>query len=186
MEVAPGGTGDGAVKLPARRPGRRGLNIALYALALLLACACVFGAVLVVREHDDRQRADADRARYGAVLAAARKEIEAFVNIDYRSAQESIDAVGAGATGDFAKQYDSSAKDVLDLLTRAKSVMEGEIVWAGVVDADADSASVIVATTGTVANTSTGNKPVARQFRIKVDLVNEDGDWLTNNVEFVG
>ena len=179
MEVAPGRTGDEPVS-------RRGLNIGLYLLALLLACACVFGAVLVLHQHDDRQRAAAEQERYGDVLAAAREEIDAFVNIDYRDAQKSIDAVAAGATGAFAKQYDSSAKDVLHILTRAKSVMDGKVLWAGVVDADPDSASVIVATTGTVANTSTDNKPVARQFRIKVDLVREDGAWKTSNVEFVG
>ena len=164
----------------------RRLHIGLYALALLLGCAAVFGGVLVQQEHQDRQRASTDQERYGDVLAAARKEIEAFVNIDYTDAQESIDAVAAGATGDFAKQYDTSTKDVAKTLTRARSVMEGKVLWAGIVDSDKDSASVIVATSGTVANASTANKPVARQFRIKVDLVDEGGEWKTSNVEFVG
>ena len=168
------------------RIGRRGLNIGLYVVALLLACGAVFGAVLVHQEHQDRERAAAERERSGDVLAAARKEIEAFVNIDYTKAQESIDAVAEGATGDFAKQYDTSTKDVVKILTQAKSVMKGKVLWAGVVDTDSDSASVIVATSGTVANTSTNNKPVARQFRIKVDLVREGKAWKTNNVEFVG
>ena len=165
---------------------RPGLNVVLYAVALLLGCGVVFGGVLVHQERQDRQRASAEQERYGEVLASARKEIEAFVNIDYTKAQESIDAVAAGATGDFAKQYDTSTKDVVKILTQAKSVMEGKVLWAGVVDADKDSASVIVATSGTVANTSTQNKPVARQFRIKVDLVDEGGEWKTSNVEFVG
>jgi len=166
-----------------RRPR---LTVVLYAVALLLGCGVVFGGVLVQQEHQDRQHASAEQARYGDVLDAARKEIEAFVNIDYTDAQSSIDAVAAGATGDFAKQYDTSTKDVVKILTRAKSVMEGKVLWAGVVDVDSDSASVVVATTGTVANTSTENKPVARQFRIKVDLVREDDAWKTSNVEFVG
>jgi len=178
MEMDAGGTGDRV-----RRPR---LTIVLYAVALLLGCGVVFGGVLVQQEHQDRQRASAEQARYGDVLNAARKEIEAFVNIDYTNAQQSIDAVAAGATGDFAKQYDTSTKDVVKILTRAKSVMEGKVLWAGMVDSDSDSASVIVATTGTVANTSTGNKPVARQFRIKVDLVHRDDAWKTSNVEFVG
>ena len=183
MEVAAGGTGDQPVSGP---KGRRGLDIALGVLVLLLAAGVAVGGFYVAREHQDREQAAADQDRYGDVLAAAREEIEAFVNIDYRDAQKSIDAVADGATGDFAEQYDSSTKDVVEILTRAKSVMDGEVLWAGVVDADNDSATVIVATTGTVANTQTGNKPVARQFRIKVDLVHEDGDWKTNNVEFVG
>ena len=166
---------------------RRGLNIGLYAVALLLALRAWSSAPCwSVRSTRTAQRAAAEQERYGDVLAAARKEIEAFVNIDYTEAQESIDAVAAGATGDFAKQYDTSTKDVVKILTQAKSVMKGEVLWAGVVDADSDSASVIVATSGTVANTSTGNKPVARQFRIKVDLVREDDAWKTSNVEFVG
>jgi Mce-associated membrane protein len=183
VEMAPGGPGDERVKRPV---SHRALNIGLYAVALLLACATVFGAVLVRQEHQDRERAAAERERSGDVLAAARKEIEAFVNIDYTQAQDSIDAVAAGATGDFAKQYDTSTKDVVKILTKAKSVMKGEVLWAGIVDSDDDSASVIVATSGTVANTSTGNKPVARQFRIKVDLVRKGDAWKTSNVEFVG
>src|SRR6478752_7219825 len=111
--MAPGGPGDERVKRPV---SHRALNIGLYAVALLLACATVFGALLVRQEH-----------------------------------QDSIDAVAAGATGDFAKQYDTSTKDVVKILTKAKSVMKGEVLWAGIVDSDDDSASVIVATSGTVA-----------------------------------
>lgn len=182
MEVAPGGAGDQQVT---DLKSRRGLDLALGMLAVLMLAGVVVGGVYVVREREDREQATVDQERYGDVLAAARTEIEAFVNIDYRNAQESIDAVAAGATGDFAEQYDSSTEDVVEILTRAKSVMDGEVLWAGVVDADKDSATVIVATTGTVSNTQTGNKPVARQFRIKVDLVREDGAWLASNVEFV-
>ena len=182
MEVAAGGAGDQQVI----GPRGRGLELALGVLVVLLAAGVVVGGLYVASERDDRSRAAAAQERYGEVLAAARKEIEAFVNIDYRDAQKSIDAVAAGATGEFAKQYDTSTKDVVKILTRAKSVMDGKVVWAGVVDADRDSATVIVATTGTVSNTQTGNEPVARQFRIKTDLVREDGRWLTSNVEFVG
>ena len=183
MDVASGGPGDEQVQTPA---GRRGLNIGLGVLALLLACAAAFGGVLVHQERQDRQHAAAEREQDGEVLAAARQEVEAFVNIDYTKAQESIDAVAAGATGDFAKQYDTSTKDVAKTLTRARSVMEGKVLWAGIVDSDKDSASVIVATSGTVANASTANKPVARQLRLKVDLVREGDAWKTSNVEFVG
>jgi Mce-associated membrane protein len=64
--------------------------------------------------------------------------------------------------------------------------MEGEVLWAGVVDVDEDSATVIAATSGTVANRQTNNQPVARNFRLRLDLVREDGRWLTNDLQFVG
>jgi Mce-associated membrane protein len=165
---------------------RLGLNIGLFLLALLLACACVFGGVLAVQKHRDDGRAVAEEERYGDVLAAARTEVEAFINIDYRTAQDSIDAVAAGATGDFEKQYGSSADGVVKVLQRERSVMDGEVLWAGVVDVDADSATVLAATTGTVANRSTRNQKVARLFRLKLDLQKVGDRWLTSNLEFVG
>lgn len=183
MEVAAGGTGDQPVT-----PGgsRVRLDIGLFVLALVLACACVFGGVLVVQQHRDEQRAAAEQERYGDVLGAARTEVTAFINIDYRNAQDSIDAVAAGATGDFKKQYDSSTDGVVKLLEREQSVMDGSVLWAGVVDVDADSATVLAATTGTVANRSTDNKKVARYFRLKLDLQKVGDRWLTSNLEFVG
>jgi Mce-associated membrane protein len=163
-----------------------GVNIALYVLTLLLACACVVGAVKVVGTHDDQQVALVDQERYGDVLSAATTEAEAFINIRYDDAQSSIDKVAAGATGDFRKQYDTSTKGVLEVLRQSRSVMDGKVIWAGVVDVDKDSATVIAATAGTVANTKTNNKPVVRNFRLQLDLVYVDGDWLTSDLQFVG
>jgi Mce-associated membrane protein len=161
------------------------LNPALYVAALLLLCACALGGYLVVQERGDRAEAKEEQQRYGAVLAAARAETEAFINIDYREAQESIDKVAAGATGEFEKQYTESVDSVIEVLEQNESVMDGEVVWAGVVSLDADSGRVIVATSGTVANTSTQGEPVARNFRVQLDLQLVDGEWLTSNLEFV-
>jgi Mce-associated membrane protein len=167
-------------------PGTRvRLNIGLYVLALLLACGTVFGGVLVVQERRDRDRAAGEQERYGDVLASARAEAQALINIDYRQAQESIEAVAAGATGKFAEQYDTVTSSIIDTLRRNKSVMDGSVLWAGVVTLDPDSATVIVATTGTVANVSTDNKPIARYFRLKLDLELVKGDWKTADLEFV-
>jgi Mce-associated membrane protein len=125
------------------------------------------------------------RDRYADVLAAATAQTEAFVNIRYDRAEESIEAVAEGATGDFAEQYDASTEGVLTLLEENRSVMEGEVVWIGVVDADADSATVLAATTGTVANVTTDDEPVARAFRLRLEMVLVDGRWLTSDLQFV-
>ena len=183
MEVAPGGFGD--EPLTAGAGTRTRLDIGLFVVALLLGCGVVFGGVLAFNEHQDRQREAEAQERYGDVLAAARQEVEAFINIDYRDAQASIDAVAEGATGEFAEQYDTSTEGVVELLERNQSVMDGEVLWAGVVDQDADSATVIAATKGTVANTASDNEPVARYFRLKLDLQLVDGEWRTSNLEFV-
>jgi Mce-associated membrane protein len=167
------------------RPQRVGLNIVLYAVVLLLACACVVGGVFAWGAHQDRVDAAEEQEPYGDVLAAARQEAEAFINIRHDDAEASIDKVVAGATGDFRSQYTKSTASVVRVLKESESVMEGEVVWAGVVDVDQDSATVLAATSGTVANKQTGGKPVARHFRLRLDLVREDGKWLTDDLQFV-
>ena len=181
--MAAGRAGGGAVtSAPASRVR---LNIVLYVVALLVACACVAGGVVSWRTHGDRSSDAAEQERYGDVLASATAEAEAFINIRYDEAQESIDEVAAGATGDFREQYSSSTDGVIEVLQQNRSVMDGRVLWAGVVDVDNDSATVIAATTGTVANKQTGNKPVVRNFRLQLDLVLEDGRWLTRDLQFV-
>ena len=74
---------------------------------------------------------------------------------------------------------------MIEVIRRNKSVMTGEVEWAGVVSSDEDSATVIVATSGTVANNQTGAKPVARNFRLQLQLVREGDQWLTSDLQFV-
>lgn len=172
MEVARDRSGGGRVKW-------------LVRAVVLLACLAVAGGVLSFRAHQVSAR-DADgQERYAAVQQAASAEVVSLLNIDYRNPQQTIDEVEAGATGDFAKQFSTSTGGLVELTTRARSVMTGEVLWAGVADLDHDSATVIVATTGTVTNTQTGADPVARNFRLTVELVLEDSRWLTSGLEFV-
>lgn len=166
-------------------PRRTTLERLLAALAAVLLVAVVVGAVFVVREHRDGERDREAQERYGAVQQAAAEEVLAMFNIDYRDPQATIEKVRAGATAEFAEEFDKASGGVVDLTAQAKSVMTAEVLWTGVVDVDPDSATVIVATTGTVVNTQTGEKPSARNFRLKLGLVREGDRWLTASLDFV-
>jgi Mce-associated membrane protein len=178
-------------------PARLRLNTALYVLAVLAACGVLVLGVLSWREHDDRTDASTSQSGqpardqdgndlHAAVLEAATEEVLAFTNIDYRSAQESIDKVKAGATGGFAEQYEQGAKSLPRVLARSKSISTAEILSAGVVAADQDNATVLVATRGTVINTATEGKKAERNLRLQLDLKYVDGKWLTSDLQFVG
>ena len=176
-------------------------NVVLYVVALLTACACVLVGVTAVRAAQDDTGATpeataaaegdlspataAEQERFGDVVETATEVANAFVNIRYDDVDASIARVKALATGDFADQYDKSTEALLEVLGGSKAVMIGDVVWAGVVSADADSATVIVATSGTVANTLTKNKPVARTFRLQLSLANVEGEWKANDLQFV-
>jgi len=159
-------------------------NTALYVVALLLACACVAGAVLVYLERGDRAEAKTEQERYGAVLASARSEADALMNIGYLDPQAAIDEITSGATGEFKEEFEQGSDPLTELLEEGEVTQEGKVVWAGVVAVDSDSARVIVATSGTA--TSTSNKDEhAVSFRMQLDLELVDGDWLTEKLEFI-
>jgi len=178
------------------------LNVALYLLTVVGLCAVVLLVVLLVRGDDtwfgdkvdddisvsaDEVEKDASGADlHHAVLEAASAEATAFINIDYQHMDDSIQAVRDHATGEFAKQYDKSLESLRKLMTRNQSVMEGQVLAAGVVNADQDSARVLVATKGTVQNTSTSGKKSERNLRLQIDLEYVDGAWLTSDLQFVG
>ncbi len=202
MEVDVGGSGGRPVSEgPDLTRSRLRTNVVLYVVALLTACACVLVGITAVRAaQDDAAAVPADQVaaageltpasaveqeRFADVVETATEVANAFVNIRYDDVDASIARVKALATGDFADQYDKSTDALLEVLGGSKAVMIGDVVWAGVVSADADSATVIVATSGTVANTQTKNKPVARTFRLQLQLANVDGAWKANDLQFV-
>jgi len=162
------------------------LNPALYVVALLLACGCALGGWFAWQEHGDRADAKQEAERYGAVIGSATDLTTAFINIDYRTLDENFAAVAEGSTGQFKKDYSDASGPLTDLITQEQSVRTGKVIWAGVVSVDKDSARVIAATEGTVANKATEGKPFAEYFRLQLDLQLVKGEWLTSNVEFVG
>jgi Mce-associated membrane protein len=175
---------------------RTHVNLLLYVVVMVAAALCVVAAVRLLQDDSSTvlpkagqvqlaQSSTTVQQRYADVIASASKEATAFVNIRYDKAQNSIDDVMAGATGDFREQYSKSTDGVIDVLTQNKSIMTGEVLWSGVVAQDPDSATVIIATSGTVQNTQTGDKPVARYFRLQLQLVSEKGKWLTSDLQFV-
>ena len=175
---------------------RTHVNLLLYVVVMVAAALAVVAAVRLAQDDSStelpkagevqlEESSEAVQQRYADVLASASKEATAFVNIRYDDAQGSIDKVMAGATGEFREQYSTSTEGVIEVLEQNKSIMTGEVLWSGVVAQDPDSATVIIATSGTVQNKQTGDEPVARFFRLQLQLVSEKGKWLTSDLQFV-
>lgn len=191
------------MEVAARRSGgddslnRVVLNVSLYVVVMVATALLVVAAVRVLDDDSGPSSlpvkgvAELDEAsateqqRYADILESASKEAMAFVNISYETAQDSIDAVMEGATGDFRDQYAQATEALITLLQVNKSIRTGEVIWAGVVAQDPDSATVILATTGTVQNNQTGDNPKAENYRIQMQLVSEKGRWLTSDLQFV-
>lgn len=124
-------------------------------------------------------------ARHQEVAAAARAEAVAFLTVDHEDMDPLIDAVLAGATGDFEEQYESQRETLTREAIRTEATSTAEVVALGVGDLDEDSATVLVAANSTVTNTSTGSEGEVRYYRLRLELVREDDRWLTSDVRFV-
>lgn len=205
MEVALGRSGGEQVT---DERSRVRLNIALYAATVLCGCVALLLLYLHVSTSDNEVNgtdvvpgagqdvgrglveavplaSDAEQERTAEQLEAATKMVTAFVNFDFEEPERTIEAVKSMSTGTFLEQYSKGAKDLEKLATEAQSDMDAEVVWAGLVAGDEDTATAIVATSGTVRNKTTDFQPEARNYRIQLELVLEDGRWLTKDLQYV-
>lgn len=124
-------------------------------------------------------------ARQQEVAEAASAEAVAFLTVDHEDMDPLIEAVLAGATGDFAEQYADQRAQLKKQARRSEATSVGEIVSLGVGDLDESSARVLIAANTRVTNKLTDGETQTRYYRMQLDLVLEDGRWLTSNLEFV-
>ncbi|MGZ4614458.1 MAG: hypothetical protein ACXV4A_02765 [Actinomycetes bacterium] len=155
------------------------------ALVLVAVLAVAVTVALVPRVSS----ASAQENRRDAILQAARQQAVNFTTLDYRHLDRDLGRVVAGSTGDFRKQFRSGTQDLTKLVTANKAVATGEVLDAGVVSDDADSARVLVVADSTVTNTGSPT-PQKRHYRIQMDLVRDPsvqgGRWLVSDLTFVG
>ncbi|GAA2488769.1 hypothetical protein GCM10010393_20340 [Streptomyces gobitricini] len=129
------------------------------------------------------QRAEEQRRQ--DILAAARQSALNFTSLDHRHYERDSANVLKGATGEFKEQFAAQTAQLTKLVAANKSVSEGQVLEAGLVRSDERSARVLVVADSKVTNTA-APQGQARTYRLQLDLVHEDGRWLTSGVEFVG
>jgi Mce-associated membrane protein len=152
------------------------------AVLALAAVACLVLVALTL----PRLSAAADREqRRTEVLQAARQQAVNFTTLDHQHLDRDLGRVLEGATGDFRSQFEAGTKDLSELVTANRAVSEGEVLDAGIVSDDEDSARVLVVADSTVTNASSTD-PQKRHYRLQLDLVRHDDRWLVSDLQFVG
>lgn len=161
------------IALPSFTPGLAATTVVVLAL---LALAGWRGLAW----QDARDRSADEKA----AAAAASAEVEGLIDISGATSDADMERLLDGATADFRSELEAQADRLQKALTANEVEASGEAVSTGVVDLDGDEATVIVAATGTVRNNST-KAAEPRNYRLRVDLVRSDGDWLVSGLEFV-
>lgn len=154
---------------------------ATAALAVVCVPALSASGYLGWQVHQAHQEGERDQR----ILAAARQSAVNFTSLDYRHYERDSRNVLQGATGDFKKQFAAQTRELTRLVADNESVSQGQVLEAGIVRADDDSARVLVVADSEVTNVNSP-RGQARTYRLQLDLLREDGRWLTSGVEFVG
>ena len=156
------------------------LLLGLFALgvAAVLAVAVVLATQL--------QDARAEDQRREAILQAARQQGVNITTLDHRSVDKDLKRVLDLSTGTFRTEFQAGTKDLTDLVVKNKAVSTGEVLAAGIVTADSDSARVLVVADSTVSNSANSAQKQVRHYRMQLDLVRRGDRWLTSTLTFVG
>lgn len=161
--------------MAAHRSARWLIAPAALLLALLVAAGVLGMRALRYQDEESRRQ---------QVLAAARQLAVDFTTLDYRHGQSDFQAVLAGSTGDFHQEFSNGLSELSDLVAKNRSVSRGEVLEAGLVSSDADSARVLLVVDSTVSNKSVP-KGQLRHYRIQLDLRHQGGKWLASSLQFV-
>ncbi|MGH3328880.1 MAG: hypothetical protein ACRDPT_13995 [Streptomycetales bacterium] len=164
----------------ARPPGR-------LSLLLLVGLSVVFVALLVTSGILGMKLREASENEAGrqAVLHAARQEAVNFTTVSYKSIDTHVKRVMEGATGDLKRQYKAGVGDLKQLVSENKAVSKGEVLSAGIVSMDGDSARVLVVADSQATNASIPEGQT-RHLRMQLELTRADDRWLVSQLQFVG
>ena len=157
------------------------LRLPVLVLAILVAgalVACAFLAVVLVRDG----RASSARVE---ALRTARQLTVNFTTLDYRTFDRDASTVVALSSGDFRSQFRNATAGLKQQVTANKTVSRGEVLEAGLVSFDPDSARALVVADASVTNVS-APKGTVRHYRMQLDLVRERAGWRVVDLQFVG
>ena len=126
-----------------------------------------------------------ENKRHGEAVAAARVAALNFVNLDYRTFSRDTARVLAGSTGQFKQEYANGIKQLSTLVNTDKAISKGSIVDAGFVSGHGNNARVVVSADSEITNESLA-APTIRHYRLQIDLVRQNGQWLVSGMQFVG
>lgn len=163
-----------------RRPGLvAGLLTALCVLLVITDVLFYTGLPGVFSGIHDR--AAVSSARTDAVSAASDAAVS-LLSYDYRHMDADITAAAKHLTPSFRKEYVKTADAVREPAKESQARVTALVSDAGVIQASADQATVLLFVTQTVQNNKL-SAPRADLYRVRMRMENVGGHWLVGAVE---
>lgn len=156
-------------------------SVVWKAAVILLICAFLGASGYMVWNHNET----IERSHRAAnILSGARQGVVNLTSMDFNKAKEDVQRVIDSSTGPFRDDFQARAKDFTTVVEQSKVVTQGSVNAAAVQTINGDFALVLVAATSHVTNAA-GAKDAPRNWRLKVTVKNDGGQYKMSNVEFI-
>lgn len=164
-----------------RRLRRPSLSVAWKAAVIILICAFVAASgYMMWNRHEVTER----RQREANFLAGAKQGVVNMTSLDFNKAKEDVQRVIDSTTGQFRDDFQQRANDFTTVVEQSKVVTQGTVNAAAVQSIDGNSALVLVAATSRITNAA-GAKDESRNWRLKVTVTDDGGQYKMSKMEFV-
>jgi Mce-associated membrane protein len=125
-----------------------------------------------------------DRQLSAEFAAAARQAVVTLMTMNFQTAKQDVHRVVDDSTGEFHEDFAKHAGDFTKVVEDSKVVTTATVTGAAIQSKTADSATVLVAATSQVTN-STGARQDPREWRLIVTLARDGGQVKMSKLEFV-
>lgn len=157
------------------------LSVAWKAAVIILICAFVGASgYMMWNRHETTER----KQREASFIAGARQGVVNLTSLDFNRAKEDVQRVIDSSTGQFRDDFQARAKDFTTVVEQSKVATQGTVNAAAVQTINGDYALVLVAATSHITNAA-GAKDEPRNWRLKVTVKNDGGQYKMSNVEFI-
>ena len=151
------------------------------AAVILLICAFVGASgYMMWQRHEITER----NQRVANFVAGARQGVVNMTSLDFNKAKEDVQRVIDSSTGQFRDDFQQRAKDFTTVVEQSKVVTQGTVNAAAVQSINGDYALVLVAATSRITNAA-GAKDEPRNWRLKVTVKDDGGQYKMSKVEFI-
>ena len=150
------------------------------AVIILIAAFVAASGYMMWNRHEVTAR----KQREASFLAGARQGVVNLTSLDFNKAKEDVQRVIDSSTGQFRDDFQARAKDFTTVVEQSKVVTQGTVNAAAVQTVNGDFALVLVAATSHITNAA-GAKEEPRNWRLKVTVKDDGGQYKMSNVEFI-
>jgi Mce-associated membrane protein len=113
----------------------------------------------------------------------AQKQIRTVFTYDYKTVEGSLTDAYNMLTPDYRREFEDRANsDIIPQAREREVVSQANVVGVGVMDAQRNSAAVMVYINRTVSDKSNRDQPIYDGARLRVEYKRIDGKWLINYI----